>query len=514
MVSATRTLYDKLCHNTPAGSSLPHMAFLPPSSAAKRLCVVISDIHCTDGTVGNQSGEGEDWLAFFAQVEQAAQGQDELVVILNGDIIDLIRSAAWTEAGVYPWQREHPRFAELIDTIMAGIVRQHATPQGLFGRDGFFELLRQLTRSLKASGVKVRLVPIVGNHDKELLLVDSARARFYRDCLDWAVDEDAEYRDWIAAQYGFDSTRAGAATPWLPFYYGDRGFQLFATHGQWRDNTNAVQGKGWKAGRWQPERWQQQRFAAFTDACFGDTVAAGLLSGFIWDAKNALRVLEAGNRTDSKAIARLCSILDEMDLYRPASKGIVRILQEARAQRGKGADEAIVASISTTFRANLRRWLAQAAAWRRAPFPIIVFLPLLWLLSRVRQEVVSLGVMKLMAWVQEPKPGIALRDLLGLPAFHAAYREYGFSIHTEGHTHVALEADLQFDTPEQQPNYSYVNTGAWRGQIFPKANYGYRRRGIGRALYLFDTQQGNGERTLRYYVRDALSWGSQLDKLA
>ncbi|PHV13413.1 metallophosphoesterase [Chitinimonas sp. BJB300] len=512
MPSANQPLLQKLLLKARSGvRSLPHLAFLPASTASKRLCIVISDIHCTDGTVGNQSGEGEDWLFFFQQVEQAAQGQQELVFVLNGDIIDLIRSAIWTEAGVYPWERDHPRFVELIDKIMGGIIDQHARPSGLFGVDGFFELLRQLKARLKNAGVTMKVIPIVGNHDKELLLVSHARKRFYLECLDWDTEQDAEYTQWITAMYG--RATPGEA-PWLPFYFGDRGFQLFATHGQWRDSSNSVPTGGWKVGKWHPAHWKALHFAPFTDACFGDTVAAGLLSGFIWDAKNALHLQEAANRTDSKAISRLCSILDEMDLYRPATKGIVRILQEARAQRSKGTDEHILRAISTNFRNNLRRWLSHGTTWQRAPFPIIVFLPILWILSRLREEIVSLGVMKLMAWVQEPKSGIALKDLISLAGFHAAYREYGFSIHTEGHTHVALEADLQFDTPPQRPNYSYINTGAWRGQIFPKANYGYRRRSIGRALYLYEQTGEDGNDKLCYYVRDSLNWGTHLDNLS
>ncbi|MGQ5524074.1 metallophosphoesterase [Chitinimonas sp. PSY-7] len=511
MPSANQPFLQKLLlANRSGASSLPHLAFLPASTASKRLCIVISDIHCTDGTVGNQSGEGEDWLYFFRQVEQAAEDQQELVFVLNGDIIDLIRSAIWTEAGVYPWERDHPRFAELINQIMDGIINQHAKPSGLFGQDGFFELLRQLTIRLKHAGISVRVIPIVGNHDKELLLVNHARQRFYRECLDWDAEQDAEYTHWIATMYGRATPHEA---PWLPFYFGDRGFQLFATHGQWRDSSNSVAIAGWKAGKWHPAHWKALHFSPFTEACFGDTVAAGLLSGFIWEAKNALHKQEAVTLSDTQAITRLCSILDEMDLYRPATKGIVRILQEARAQRSRGTDEHILRAITTNFRHNLRRWLSHRATWQLAPFPIIVFLPVLWVLSRLHEEIISLGVMKLMAWVQEPKAGIALKDLISLAGFHAAYREYGFSIHTEGHTHVAMEADLQFDTPPERPNYTYVNTGAWRGQIFPKANYGYRRRSIGRALYLFEHQAEEGDHKLCYYVRDTMNWGSHFDRL-
>lgn len=506
MASAHQPIWQKLFLRGRSGThSLPHMAFLPPSTAKRRLCCVISDIHCTDGTVGNQSGEGEDWLRFFAELSLEASGHDELVLILNGDIVDLIRTARWTNAGVYPWDRGHPRFAELVSEIMEGIITQHASPLGLFGQDGFFELLRKTSRQLEAQGTAVQVIPIVGNHDKELLVVPAARARFYTACLGWPADgPDDTYRQWVQQMYGRDSQ-----PPWLPFYFGDSGFRLFATHGQWRDDTNSRGSDGWTVAQgWQPTRWQSAQFASFTDPCFGDTVAAGLLSGFIANTKQALTQLtgdlQAANQT---ALARLDTILDEMDLYRPASAGIVRILQEARSQRRLGVDDEIVRLISATFRANLKRWLTHRTTWQAAPYPLKLFLPLLWLLARVPAEAMTLGVMKLMALVQEVKPVIATQTLLSLPGFQRAYREAGFCIHTEGHTHLALEAEMQFEDPISQPNYTYINTGAWRSQLVPKQNYGYRRRGIGRALYVFDRERGTSQqREQGYFVRDCLSW--------
>ncbi|WP_179958147.1 metallophosphoesterase [Chitinimonas arctica] len=513
MTSANQPLLQKLFTPEYSGAgSLPHMAFPPPSDAVNRICVVISDIHCTDGTVGNQSGEGDDWQRFFQDLRLACRDHDELVLVLNGDIIDLVRSAAWTEAGVYPWDRDHARFAELVNAILDGIIRLHATPFGLFGQHGFFEQLKRLRPLLQADGTAVRIIPIVGNHDKELLLVASARQRFYRDCLGWTDSEqETGYRDWIAAMYG-----AGKADepPWLPFYFGDRGFKLFATHGQWRDNSNSRAQPGWRAGQgWHPGTWQGLGFSPFTAACFGDTVAAGLLSGFIHDTKRQLRQLDVTRHpVNARAITRLNHILDEMDLYRPAVAGIVRILQEARLQRGKGVDEALLQLISGNFRASLRRWLAQPVSWRSAPAKLKLFLPVLALLGRIKADRITLGIMKLMAKVQEPQTGIGTLQLLALPGFQKAYREEGFRIHTEGHTHVPLEADLQFEQPADQPNYSYINTGAWRSQIMPKQNYGYRRRGVGRALYVYDRlDPATASRRFGYYLRDAISWCERSD---
>jgi hypothetical protein len=85
-------------------------------------------------------------------------------------------------------------------------------------------------------------------------------------------------------------------------------------------------------------------------------------------------------------------------------------------------------------------------------------------------------------------------------------------LHVEGHTHVALEADLQFRKMESgRNNYTYVNLGAWRDAILPKRNRGYRRRGVGRALFIFDLAQEMPDDAYRFYVRDMTSWGDRLD---
>ena len=64
------------------------------------------------------------------------------------------------------------------------------------------------------------------------------------------------------------------------------------------------------------------------------------------------------------------------------------------------------------------------------------------------------------------------------------------------------------------PNYTYINSGAWRDQIVIKRNGGYRRRGIGRGLFVFDTWVHEEQRRdYRYYVRDLLSWNDPYDRM-
>jgi hypothetical protein len=101
-----------------------------------------------------------------------------------------------------------------------------------------------------------------------------------------------------------------------------------------------------------------------------------------------------------------------------------------------------------------------------------------------------------------------------LPAFLADYRPFGFHLHVEGHTHLAMETDLFYNAPPERRNYTYVNLGAWRNRIVQKFNRNsYRRRSIGRALIV----QGGvlSDSTADSYgftLRDITSWGDGLDR--
>ena len=74
------------------------------------------------------------------------------------------------------------------------------------------------------------------------------------------------------------------------------------------------------------------------------------------------------------------------------------------------------------------------------------------------------------------------KEMERFPAFLQEYRDYGFRIHGEGHTHIPIQEELCFDKPEENPNYTYINFGTWRDQIVPKLEKSYRKRGIGRAF--------------------------------
>jgi len=506
-------------------TALPPGLVLWPSGTAQknRLCVLISDIHCTDCTVGNQTASETDWQLFFEQMEFAVcnpgdkartpdeQRIDELLLILNGDIVDLIRSSKWAEAGVYPWNRDDPRFVEIVMAIMRDIVIIHANERPEHSEQpysGFFYWMRQSLAKLRKNQITVTIIPIVGNHDKELQVVADARQLFYEECLGLtSIDISDSYRQWVAAQMG---TAKDELYPSLPFYVADTGLRLLATHGQWRDGDNARATAGWKLSRgWQPQQWKEEQYRPFSDPCFGDTVASGMLSRFIW----------AMVRTIDKNIPganRICNLLDEMDLYRPSVSAVVRLLSESRRLSLKSSEaKGMHAQVLRCFRESLVEWMAHQETWDSAAGTTKCGLYVLNFLTRFQWYWLDISLMRLMAKMQEPEANIKDNALFGLPAFQQQYRALGLRLHVEGHTHVALEADLQFEKLRQgRNNYAYINLGAWRDSILPKRNRGYRRRGIGRALFIFDLARLAGtepEDSYRFYARDMTSWGDRLD---
>ncbi|PPD34130.1 MAG: hypothetical protein CTY18_08925 [Methylomonas sp.] len=504
-----------------------------------RLCISFSDVHFTDGSVGDQSSEISVWHEVFQRIKNLCTTYriEELTIILAGDSIDIVRSAKWASKEVYPWERDHPEYTGVLRAIMNDIIIRHAEPPRSGMPEGFFYLLKALRANLAAHPVKVQTLVLLGNHDKDILIDVPTLTRFYQDCLNQPVTGlSDDYRQWIGRMYFGRADYfqdASQTPPWLPFYWGDQGFRLFVTHGQWRDKDNSRAQPDWQAGDgWNPGLWQKNGFAAFTEPCFGDSVAAGVLSGFIYRCKNQLHTVSVEFPHLNPEIKRLNRILDELDLYRPTYAAVARVITEIRRLRQlQPPVDSIRTLVENELLHSLHLWLSWDFVYQSASPAARIFL-------RLSKAVISVlkfldarielgfiyGLMKIMTWLQTGifnfGDGPSTKELLGFPAFLEQYRSSGFRLYCEGHTHIPLQSEIYFKTPSHpsdRKSYTYINLGTWRNQIVNTVNQKFRRRDSGRMLCVLDLlpspEEPDAGRYYGYFVEDILVWNDRLDRL-
>lgn len=512
-----------------------------------RLCICFSDVHFTDGSVGDQNAEISVWLEVFERVKNLCVTYqiEELFVLLVGDSIDMIRSAKWAAAGVYPWQRDHEDYPGLLRAILNDIIMRHAEAPRSGMPPGFFYLLKELPEHVRQHHykhktgklIKLQTLVLLGNHDKDILIDLPTLTRFYEDCLYQPVSSlSGEYREWISRMY-FDRadyfTAGNQTPPWLPFYWGDQGFRLFVTHGQWRDKDNSRAQPGWSAGDgWNLALWQKQNFAAFTDPCFGDSVAAGVLSGFIYRCKSQLYTLSVEYPNLDPEIKRLTRILEELDLYRPTYAAVARVILETRRLRAKDDKvKPIRTLVENELLHSLHLWLSWDFVYQSADTGLRTVLKIAKALVAVlklldaRIEIGFIyGLMKIMTWLKTGffnfGDGPSKKELHSFPGFLKEYRHSGFRLYCEGHTHDPLQSEIYFKEPEapsSRQSYTYINFGTWRNQIVNTVNQKYRRRDSGRMLCVLDLlpahEKPDASRYYGYFAEDILVWNDELDRL-
>ena len=437
---------------------------LPRSDRPNRLCVVVSDLHFTDGTVGFQNLKDAAWEEFYDNILQRCLTYHihELVLVLDGDVVDMIRSGKWAEHGVYPWERENVQgFSQVVNAIIKDIVDvKHAN---------FFKWLRELetrliadTTRLNADTVfkKAKFVVILGNHDKELLCDNTALTYFYEHGLGIKLsDINEERRRLMGHMYGDETMFLNPATaPYLPFYYGDTGFRFFTTHGQWRDQDNCAKVEAendlpaWSVeDGWAIETWQKLRFSPFLKPCFGDSVAGGVLSTFIIKTKKQLA-------QQGYAVPEIDSVLDELDLYRPTYIAIERIIKLTAQYNAKGIHQDVIQIIEDNLYKCLIAWLDWDFTLASSP-PLRRFglICAKWLLRFIKLfghhlHMKTIAVMvKLVKFGDSPDAIPSYAEMEKFPSFLPGYRHYGFQIHGEGHTHQPLQGELDLDNNESQP---------------------------------------------------------------
>jgi len=522
-------------NNVDNSSLLSQLAFQTSGpNRGNRLCVTVSDIHLTDGSVGFQNLSNQVWDNFFGRIAENCQRNaiNEVHLIFDGDFIDLIRSGEWAEKQFYPWQREEDEslFSDIVTRITNKILQNHHY---------FFSLLKNFDANIKKQCDTIQLtktVIILGNHDKEVLLVNEALANLYEQALGLTAESftDSE-RKFIGRMYGDKEMFLGdkSRVPYFPFYYADRDFRFFTTHGQWRDSENSrafeAEGElpGWNADDgWKPEAWEKLNYRPFIESCFGDTVAAGVLSTFIFKTK---RELASKNVVED----RLNRILDELDLYRPSYLAVQRIIEESKAMRKAKKNIDAVEIIEKNLMACILQWLSWDFTYQSASKKFRIALKIAHFVlkaSKILGKKVELSAvllaMKAFAWFShQRRSGVDLKKMRTFPGFQPPFSNNGFQIHGEGHTHNPLQEEANLNTQlsdatmlKYNTNFTYVNFGTWRDQIVARKDSGYRRRGVLRTFNILDLKSASGlnnssERQFGYFTQDVTIWRDSLDDI-
>jgi hypothetical protein len=151
------------------------------------MLVIISDLHLTDGTSTASIHPGT--LHVFAQrlsemAERAswrADGRylpvDGIDLVLLGDVLDVLRSSRWLEAGVRPWDDVHsPEVVETVSTIVDGILMHNEQPLAMLralADDGAIQVPAGDSRGQPLYQSEAHVVPVrthymVGNCDWHL----------------------------------------------------------------------------------------------------------------------------------------------------------------------------------------------------------------------------------------------------------------------------------------------------------------------------------------------------------
>ncbi len=530
----------KRAMNWMTGSSKPENQFLelidnrPDTERPNRLCVCLSDIHLTDGTVGFQNLKIKNWDAFYDAIKSRCKeyGINELVFVLDGDFIDMIRTDKWAVNGIYPWERDRKKeFSDTVLLIIKSIIKEH---------EDFFDWLKALPEKIERDcQTQTKIVITLGNHDKELFVDPVALAYFYQHGLGMDPHDPTiltpEYRIAIGKMYGdADRFTKPGTVPYFPFYYGDCGFRLFTTHGQWRDaaNSKAVPASsnhpGWKAADgWQMKTWQAMDYEPFFAPCFGDTVAAGVLSTFIYKVKKQLKQAQYEN-------PELIRIMDELDLYRPTYGALIRIIDETHSMQSKNTDDKkAVKIIQDTLYECIMNWLSWDYTYESSPWTRRTLLKIAKQVLELSEkfghgleirslEMIMKSMTKFETWNPYKKTGEKLKVMRTFPAFLPEYGHYNFQIHGEGHTHIPLQEEPAIKTTVGRP-CSYINFGTWRNQILLRKGSGYRRRGVLRALFILDIinerenikdSNKQAKRSFNYLTEDIIHWNDQFDNLS
>ncbi|HSS75930.1 MAG TPA: hypothetical protein VLV54_04215, partial [Thermoanaerobaculia bacterium] len=132
------------------------------------MIVLVSDLHLADSTQPVTMDVPRFLRCLRDVVERASlQGVRSLVLVLLGDVFEILKSKIWLTTAARPWQASSKEHCDVVRTIFDSIVMVN---------QAFFEGLDSLSRSYSF----LQIVYVPGNHDREMnsLMGESSRRRF------------------------------------------------------------------------------------------------------------------------------------------------------------------------------------------------------------------------------------------------------------------------------------------------------------------------------------------------
>jgi len=233
------------------------------------MLVVASDVHMTDRDTGAPVTDVE-LAAFVREVEGLEPHDEELTLLLLGDIIDFLRSEEWgdlwdNEGAAAPWSSLGQSFSGFEDSLQdERLLRIAARVEARY--PVFSESLRRLKQTRQA-----RVLYVVGNHDYMLQLSPKLRQHVVRFL---SLDQDPADE--------------------FPIEYLDPKLPVYAEHGNRYDATN----------------WHQRQAGLWA---IGDAIVLRVVNRFGARARKALHL------TDKTPLGQAVHEIDnvEPDLHIP-----------------------------------------------------------------------------------------------------------------------------------------------------------------------------------------------------
>ena len=181
------------------------------------MLVFISDIHLTDGTLGEtiKSGAFNKFALYLEDMVDTAKAK-EIEIVLLGDIFDIIRSDYWLNSNIRPWSNSNEKdgagkgIKDYTVEIVKRICNNTENAKSV-------EYLKKFKEAMNKKGRDVKFTYVVGNHD-------------------WLINRYPETRKQIAEFIGMSANQYQNAA-FITEGFWDK-YGVFARHGDIFDPFN------------------------------------------------------------------------------------------------------------------------------------------------------------------------------------------------------------------------------------------------------------------------------------